>query len=162
MKVKLLEVFFVWGNKDAFLKAAKGLRKEIGERPDADWDKVVIMGKQICPDEALFAEATSAAGQVDVDLQAGDSPLDLAFDEAYAGGVDLDFTSRLGQHEVAANGVVGRRSVRPRRRRRAARNQPWSGARRSRYRRTHGRRSRGCFVLRGSGRTTRPTRLRRI
>ena len=96
LKVKLLEVFFVWGNKDAFLKAAKGLRKEIGEKPDADWDKVVIMGRQICPDETLFAQATSAASHVDVDLQAGDSPLDLAFDEGAAGGVDLDFTSSSG------------------------------------------------------------------
>ena len=107
LKVKLLEVFFVWGNKDAFLKAAKGLRKEIGEKPDADWDKVMIMGKQICPDEALFAGATAAAGHVDVDLQAGDSPLDLAFDEGDAGGVDVDFSIELRQHEVAANGVVG-------------------------------------------------------
>ncbi|HEX5047004.1 MAG TPA: FimV/HubP family polar landmark protein [Gammaproteobacteria bacterium] len=90
LKLKLLEVFFVWGNKDAFLKAAQGLRKEIGQKPDADWDKVVIMGKQICPDERLFSEATAAAGEVDVDLQAGDSPLDLAFDDASAGGVDLD------------------------------------------------------------------------
>jgi pilus assembly protein FimV len=97
LKLKLLEVFFVWGNKDAFLSAAQNLRKEIGQKADADWDKVVIMGKQICPDERLFAEATSAAGQVDVDLQAGDSPLDLAFDEAAGAGVDLD----LGQSNVA-------------------------------------------------------------
>jgi len=98
LKLKLLEVFFVWGNKDAFLSAAQNLRKEIGQKPDADWDKVVIMGKQICPDERLFAEATAAAGQVDVDLQAGDSPLDLAFDEAAAESVDLD----LGQATVAS------------------------------------------------------------
>lgn len=91
LKLKLLEVFFVWGNKDAFLSAAQNLRKEIGQRSDPDWDKVVIMGKQICPDERLFAEATAAAGHVDVDLQAGDSPLDLAFDEAAGSGVDLDF-----------------------------------------------------------------------
>ena len=51
LKVKLLEVFFVWGNKDAFLRAAQSLRKEIGKKADPDWDKVVIMGKQICPDE---------------------------------------------------------------------------------------------------------------
>ena len=98
LKLKLLEVFFVWGNKDAFLSAAQNLRKEIGQKPDADWDKVVIMGKQICPDERLFAEATAAAGQVDVDLQAGDSPLDLAFDEAAAEAVDLD----LGQSTFAS------------------------------------------------------------
>jgi pilus assembly protein FimV len=96
LKLKLLEVFFVWGNKDSFLKAAQSLRKELGQKPDADWDKVVIMGKQICPDEQLFSEATSAAGAVDVDLQAGDSPLDLAFDEASAGGVDLDLGSDSG------------------------------------------------------------------
>src|SRR5204862_3700890 len=94
LKLKLLEVFFVWGNKDAFLKAAQSLRGEIGQKADPDWDKVVIMGKQICPDERLFAEATAGAGQVDVDLQAGDSPLDLAFDEPgageAAGSVDLD------------------------------------------------------------------------
>jgi len=90
LKLKLLEVFFVWGNKDAFTKAAHSLRKETGQKPDADWDKVVIMGKQICPDERLFAEATAAAGAVDLDLQAGDSPLDLAFDDGAAGEVDLD------------------------------------------------------------------------
>ena len=29
---------------------------------DPDWDKVVIMGRQICPDERLFTEATTACG----------------------------------------------------------------------------------------------------
>jgi pilus assembly protein FimV len=105
LKLKLLEVFFVWGNKDAFLTAAQNLRKEIGQKADPDWDKVVIMGKQICPDERLFAEATSAAGQVDVDLQAGDSPLDLAFDETAAEGVDLDLgESNLASFDLEATG----------------------------------------------------------
>jgi pilus assembly protein FimV len=92
LKLKLLEVFFVWGNKEAFLGAAQGLRREMGDVPDGDWDKVVIMGKQIVPDEPLFADATAGAQYVDVDLDAGDSPaLDLAFDDAAASGVDLDF-----------------------------------------------------------------------
>ena len=42
LKLKLLEVFFVWGNKDSFLEAAQDLRNEIGEGADADWDKVKI------------------------------------------------------------------------------------------------------------------------
>jgi pilus assembly protein FimV len=88
LKLKLLEVFFVWGNKDSFLKGAQSLRKEIGQGGDPDWDKVVIMGRQICPDERLFTEATTGSGGVDVDLQAGDSPLDLAFDEVSAAGDD--------------------------------------------------------------------------
>lgn len=87
LKLKLLEVYFMWGNKEAFLKAANALRADVGA-DDPDWNKVVIMGRQICPDERLFSEATAGAGRVDVDLEAGDSPLDLAFDEASAA---LDF-----------------------------------------------------------------------
>jgi len=101
LKLKLLEVFFVWGNKDSFLKAAQGLRKELGARPDGDWDKVIIMGKQICPDEALFAAATAAAGEVDVDLEAGEAPaLDLAFDAEESSGGDVDLDLGLGGPDV--------------------------------------------------------------
>jgi pilus assembly protein FimV len=108
LKLKLLEVFFVWGNKESFLKTAKGLREEIGTRPDADWDKVVIMGKQICPDESLFAAATAAAAQVDVDLEAGDAPaLDLSFDaeETAGGGVDLDLGGAEDDLSLAQSGA---------------------------------------------------------
>ena len=82
---------------------------------DPDWNKVVIMGRQICPDERLFTEATTGGGRVDVDLEAGDSPLDLAFDDASAdvaaaasAGLDLNLES-LGRPA----GTEGR----PRRRR---------------------------------------------
>jgi pilus assembly protein FimV len=96
LKLKLLEVYFMWGNKDAFLKAAQSLRADLGSADDPDWNKVVIMGKQICPDERLFTEAMAGGGRVDVDLEAGDSPLDLAFDDpsadvaAASAGLDLD------------------------------------------------------------------------
>jgi pilus assembly protein FimV len=96
LKLKLLEVYFMWGNKDAFLKAAQGLRADLEGTDDPDWNKVAIMGKQICPDESLFTEAMAGGGRVDVDLEAGDSPLDLAFDDASAdvaaasSGLDLD------------------------------------------------------------------------
>ena len=107
LKLKLLEVFFVWGNKESFLKTAKGLREEIGARTDADWDKVVIMGKQICPDEPLFAAATAAAAQVDVDLEAGDAPaLDLSFDAPEAdAGVDLDLGAAQDDLSLAQSGA---------------------------------------------------------
>ena len=59
LKLKLLEVYFMWGNKDSFLKAAQALRADIGQGDDPDWNKVVIMGRQICPDERLFTEATT-------------------------------------------------------------------------------------------------------
>ena len=93
LRLKLLEVFFVWGNKDSFLQTAQVLRTEMGDELDSDWDKVVIMGKQICPDESLFSAITASAGSVDVDLAAsdGDAPaLDLEFDSDDGAGVDLD------------------------------------------------------------------------
>ena len=100
LKLKLLEVFFVWGNKESFLKSAQSLRKEMGARPDGDWDKVIIMGKQICPDEALFAEATAAAGELDLALDDGDAPaLDLAFEDAADEGIDLDVGFDSGKLE---------------------------------------------------------------
>jgi pilus assembly protein FimV len=115
LKLKLLEVFFVWGNKDSFLKAAQGLRKEMGGRPDGDWDKVIIMGKQICPDEALFASATAAAGEVDVDLEAGEAPaLDLAFDAEEGAGGEVDLDLGLGGSEVDLDFATGERTaIRP-------------------------------------------------
>ncbi len=95
LKLKLLEVFFVWGNKDAFLNASRALHDEIGDARDPDWDKVVIMGKQICPDEPMFASATAAAGEIDMPLEAGGDSLDFTFDDQEA-EVDLDFGASTG------------------------------------------------------------------
>lgn len=93
LKLKLLEVYFVWGNKEEFLATAKSLHKESGEGGNADWDKVVIMGKQICPDETLFSEATTAAPEIDLALEASGvtAGLDFAFEEEGDGAeLDLD------------------------------------------------------------------------
>lgn len=94
IRLKLLEVYFVWGNKDVFLERARAFRNDIGNGPNADWDKVVIMGKQICPDEPLFVDENAAAPEVDLDLagSADDSSvgLDFAFDEDDDDDLDLD------------------------------------------------------------------------
>jgi pilus assembly protein FimV len=122
LKLKLLEVFFVWGNKDSFLKAAQSLRSEIGQGADADWDKVVIMGRQICPGEKLFSDTTAAPGRVDVDLEAGDSPLDLAFDEAPESGASsaaedigaaLDFNLETSDERPAPRAAQPKPAAKP-------------------------------------------------
>jgi pilus assembly protein FimV len=114
LKLKLLEVFFVWGNKESFLKTAKGLREEIGGRADPDWDKVVIMGKQICPDEPLFAAATAAAAEVDVDLEAGAAPaLDLSFDVDEAAGAAVDLDLGVDQDDLALAQSGARAQAKP-------------------------------------------------
>lgn len=82
LKLKLLEVYFVWGNKDAFLDVARELGRDRDAGLAGEWDKVVIMGRQIAADDPLFAGAVSSAagGAVDMDLDAsGIQRIDLEF-----------------------------------------------------------------------------------
>ncbi len=81
LRLKLLEIYFVWGNKDAFLQTAKSLEATRERAPAGEWDKIVIMGKQICPDEPLFA-STAGSGRgagalVDLNLEGGENRVDI-------------------------------------------------------------------------------------
>jgi len=98
LHLKLLEVYFVWGNKSEFLSAAQKLRNLIGNERDSDWDKVLIMGKQICPDASIFADSkTAAAG---AESSSADS-LDFAFDESGENAIDLDIGDATRSAEAA-------------------------------------------------------------
>jgi pilus assembly protein FimV len=81
LRLKLLEIYFVWGNKDAFLQTAKGLEETRDRAPAGEWDKIVIMGKQICPDEPLFSSAAGsgrgAGALVDLNLEGGENRVDI-------------------------------------------------------------------------------------
>ena len=105
LKLKLLEVFFVWGNKEQFLQSARELADTRDQAAPGEWEKILIMGKQLAPDDPLFAgggAVTGAtAGGVDLDLEGGESRVD--FDllgdpvPGQSGGeVDLDIGSALG------------------------------------------------------------------
>ncbi len=95
LRLKLLEVYFIWENKASFLKEAQALHRQINGASDPDWNKVVIMGKQICPGEPLFAGAVGTTGDVGLDLgQAGDAGgVDISFDEGDSEALDLDLTA---------------------------------------------------------------------
>jgi pilus assembly protein FimV len=81
LRLKLLEIYFVWGNKEAFLQTAKGLEATRDRAPAGEWDKIVIMGKQICPDEPLFATSAGsgrgAGALVDLNLEGGENRVDI-------------------------------------------------------------------------------------
>ena len=78
LKLKLLEIFFVWGNRDRFLELARELNASRGQAAAGEWDKVLIMGKQIAPDEPLFSAAPSASSDsLDMELHSATSALDL-------------------------------------------------------------------------------------
>ena len=80
LKLKLAEVFFVWGNRDEFLKTARDLHGSLGDAAAGEWDKIVIMGKQIAPEDPLFSQATArgaGAAGLDLQLDGGAQPLDF-------------------------------------------------------------------------------------
>lgn len=82
LMAKLCEIYFVWGNRDAFVDAAARLHDQLGGETSPDWDKIVIMGRQIAPDDKLFAGA-SAGGAT--------RAVDLALDDEQGGELDMDF-----------------------------------------------------------------------
>ena len=91
---KLCEVYFVWGNHDAFVAAASRLKDVVGSGESAEWDKIVIMGQQIAADNALFTGVGTAAATrvMDLDLDTEDvgatATLDVEFGADDAGDKD--------------------------------------------------------------------------
>ena len=106
---KLCEIYFVWGNRDPFLEAAGRLNQTAGEA-SPEWNKIVIMGRQIAPEHALFSGASAAAGNDAVDLGFGEgdgeAALDMDFgDSASPEAADSDIID-FGAEETPANDDV--------------------------------------------------------
>src|SRR4029077_8159249 len=111
LKLKLLEVFFVWGNKEQFLQTARELAESRADAAPGEWEKILIMGKQLAPEDPLFsgsgAVSGAAAAGVDLDLEGGQSRVDFdLLGEPVPGeggqGVDLDLGSALGDRDPTA------------------------------------------------------------
>ncbi|MGH8290468.1 MAG: FimV/HubP family polar landmark protein [Steroidobacteraceae bacterium] len=115
LKLKLLEVFFVWGNKEQFLQTARELADTRAEAAPGEWEKILIMGKQLAPEDPLFAGGGAVSGAasagVDLDLAGDQGAVDAALDFDVASGrtqqtqaldLDLDIGSALGEGEPAA------------------------------------------------------------
>ena len=111
LRLKLLEVFFVWGNKDRFLASARELAATREKALPGEWEKIVIMGRQIAPEDGLFASSGAlpgaASGGVDLNLEGGQNRID--FDlmgeptvsaPNRAGSVDLDLGAALGDADA--------------------------------------------------------------
>lgn len=111
LKAKLAEVYFVWGNRDAFLDAAENLREALAGEQDADWDRVVIMGQQIAPEHELFAGAVPGdTGIVDLsfDEDGGTGSLDMELgDDEAAGDLDLVLGDEEESGEAELTGTAG-------------------------------------------------------
>ena len=120
LKLKLLEVFFVWGNKEQFLATARELSDSRGESGPGEWEKIVIMGKQIAPEDSMFSDGSGGGGGavgVDLNLDAGGSgrvdfdPFDVSARMDVTGGsnpdaVDLDLSNALRDPDATGEGLA--------------------------------------------------------
>ena len=97
LKLKLLEIYFVWGNKDLFLDTARDLYETRADEAPGEWDKVLIMGKQIAPENDMFKGEGSHVDLVDVNLEGGENRVDVDLFAEPSGeqrqGLDLEFSS---------------------------------------------------------------------
>jgi pilus assembly protein FimV len=94
---KLCEIYFVWGNRDAFVDAAGRLHAVASDDANPEWDKIVIMGQQIAGDHEMFSGVSAGAAT---------KAVDLAFDGGMeeAGELDMDFETSEADH--ATSGVI--------------------------------------------------------
>jgi pilus assembly protein FimV len=115
LKLKLLEVFFVWGNKEQFLQTARELAETRAQAVAGEWEKIVIMGKQLAPEDPLFtggaAVSGAAAAGVDLDLEGGQSRVDFDVLGEQVGSsspadVDLDIGTAIGERDPTAEAAA--------------------------------------------------------
>src|SRR5207237_170407 len=111
---------FVWGNKEQFLQTARELADSRDEAAPGEWEKILIMGKQLAPEDPLFSGAGAVsgamAGGVDLDLEGGQSRVDfdLLGEPGTADGqgtVDLDIGAAMGDQADSPTNVTDRNAA---------------------------------------------------
>lgn len=114
LRLKLIDVCFVWENREAFLREAHALRDRVDDT-DPDWKRVLLLGQQLCPGESLFSGAATPAaedmdlaftdaggGTVDLDIGAGGAGLDFDLGDAGGGEADSSAKTRVAPYGSAA------------------------------------------------------------
>ncbi|MDQ7075335.1 MAG: FimV/HubP family polar landmark protein [Gammaproteobacteria bacterium] len=100
---KLLETYFASKNIPAFEESAASFKESLGDDNNSLWERVVVMGKELCPRNELFA------GEISTDVQAADlAPVkpenaDFELDEtdiADVSGLDFRLEESLAGEEL--------------------------------------------------------------
>ena len=68
LRMKLLETYYTAAaaNRQGFLEVVQRLARERGNMTDGEWDKIAWMGRQIAPDNDLFASDTAQTDDEDM------------------------------------------------------------------------------------------------
>jgi pilus assembly protein FimV len=87
------------------MELARELGATRGEAPAGEWDKVLIMGRQLAPEDPLFAGAVrSSADTLDMELRSGESALDMDLPDLGT-GTDVDINLREPGATLAEGGL---------------------------------------------------------
>lgn len=62
LQLKMLEIYFGSGNKEAFEAQAEALYAMLGGEDNETWQRVMDMGQELCPDHPLFSGAAAPSG----------------------------------------------------------------------------------------------------
>jgi pilus assembly protein FimV len=93
LKLKLVEIFFVWGNRERFLEVAREMHATRAKAEPGEWDKILIMGRQLVPDEPLFAgTGAGVSSDLDLELFGGAASTDFELPGGEGPPPDLDLT----------------------------------------------------------------------
>lgn len=88
-RVKLAEIYFEAGKANEFVEVAKELKAQL---PDAEWQKIALLGTQIAPSNELFAGGATATGTVDLSFDEPSVPAAPARATAPAADAPLEFS----------------------------------------------------------------------
>lgn len=112
LSLKLLEIFYAQRNVDAFETQAEALYAALGGRGGAIWDKVVRMGKELCPEHPLFitafdnTTAFSSKGDTDVGAAEMSKLWDGLGGESSSGNSAADFTKSFDETAARSHAVL--------------------------------------------------------
>jgi len=66
LQAKLLEIYYASKNADSFQSVAESLFANTGNNPDNEvWQRILPMGRELCPEHALFSSAADGDEAVD-------------------------------------------------------------------------------------------------
>jgi pilus assembly protein FimV len=61
LKLKLLEIYYATKNAPAFASSASDFQPQLEQKHGELWDKILVMGMELCPDSRLFGGSEEAA-----------------------------------------------------------------------------------------------------
>ncbi len=100
LQLKMLEIYFGAGNKEAFEAQAEALFALLGGQDNELWGKVSEMGLELCPDHPLFGSSdspsTTASGDgAAFDMNFSEAGAETASQQFDAGGAEDEFTTMM-------------------------------------------------------------------